>query len=810
MIRNYFKVAYRTLLRNKFHSIINITGLAIGISACLIIYLIVNFELSFNKEISGYDRIYRIHSKFSGTFSGLNRGAPTAVAPHVRSNFSGVESVALFFCFGSKVEIPTGTEIKKLEKQDAVAIVDTSYFKVIDSYEWVIGSPDVLLKPHQVVLTESQAKKYFGELEFNQMMGKEVIYRDSLITHVAGIVHDLPFNTDLSFTDFISAPTTQASWLKKNYDLDDWTSTNSSTQIFVKALTGTTHQTLLDQLPQLTKIYDEKSNWDATNTFAAQPLSDIHFNSETGIFDFSRSATHLPTMITLIFVAILLLVIAAINFVNLETAQAIKRAKEVGVRKVLGSSQSRLVAQFLCEGLLLTLIAIIVALPLTEIGLNSFKEFVPEGVTLNFLDIIPFLAGSILFIGILASAYPAFVLSSFRPVQALKNQTSMSSSQSGTAFLRKALIVFQFSFAQILIISTLVVGWQIRFLLNKDLGFKKDAVIYFNTPWYEDFSKKEVLANEISRIPEISEISMSNDPPSSNGWSSQSVKVNNGSEEVSVNAYRKFGDTQYLKFYNIELLAGRNLMASDTVKEYLINETMMKTIGFANPEEALDKIIIQGKKKFSIVGVVKDFHTRSLHDAIDPVMMANEQKNFSCFNIRFQTTNQSGDKLKAGLDKIEMAWKKVYPEVPFEHQFLDDTIKNYYKTEQRTSKLAKTAMGLAIFISCLGLFGLVSFTASQRTKEIGIRKVLGASVQQIVMLLSKDFILLVVLAFVIALPVALYASNQWLSSFPYRTDLPIWMFVVTGLAALMIAFITVSLQTVRAATVNPVESLRNE
>jgi putative ABC transport system permease protein len=303
---------------------------------------------------------------------------------------------------------------------------------------------------------------------------------------------------------------------------------------------------------------------------------------------------------------------------------------------------------------------------------------------------------------------------------------------------------------------------------------------------------------------------MSNDPPSSNGWSSQSVKVNNGSEEISVNAYRKFGDTQYLKFYNIELLAGRNLMASDTVKEYLINETMMKTIGFTNPEEALDKIIIQGKKKFPIVGVVKDFHTRSLHDAIDPVMMANEQKNFSCFNIRFQTTNQSGDKLKAGLDKIEMAWKKVYPEVPFEHQFLDDTIKNYYKTEQRTSKLAKTAMGLAIFISCLGLFGLVSFTASQRTKEIGIRKVLGASVRQIVMLLSKDFILLVVLAFVIALPVALYASNQWLSSFPYRTDLPIWMFVVTGLAALMIAFITVSLQTVRAATVNPVESLRNE
>ncbi len=810
MIRNYFTVAYRTLLRNKFHSIINITGLAIGISACLIIYLIVNFELSFNKEISGYDRLYRIHSKFSGTFSGLNRGAPTAVAPYVDTNFSGVESVALFFCFGSKVEIPTGSEIKKLEKQDAVAIVDTSYFKLFDSYEWLIGSPDVLLKPHQTVLTESQAKKYFGELDIAQVIGKEVIYRDSLETHVAGIVRDLPFNTDFSFTDFISAPTTQASWLKKNYNLDDWTSTNSSTQIFVKVLEGTTHQTLLDQLPQLTKIYDEKSSWDATNTFAAQPLSDIHFNSETGIFDFSRSATHLPTMITLIFVAILLLVIAAINFVNLETAQAIRRAKEVGVRKVLGSSQTRLVVQFLCEGLLLTLIAIIIALPLTEIGLNSFDEFVPKGVTVNFLDILPFLIFSILFIGLLASAYPAFVLSSFRPALVLKNQVSVTGSQSRTAFLRKSLIVFQFSFAQVLIIGTLVVGWQIRFLLNKDLGFKKDAVIYVHTPWWGDYSKQQVFAAEIATIPEISEISMSSDPPSSNGWSSQSVKVDNGKEEISVNAFRKNGDTKYLKFYDIELLAGRNLMESDTVKEYLINETMLKALGFTKPEEALDKLITQGKNKFPIVGVVKDFHTRSLHDPIDPVMMANKQKDFTCFNIRFQTANQSGDKLKAGLDKIETAWKKVYTDVPFEHLFLDDTIKNYYKTEQRTSKLTKTAMGLAIFISCLGLFGLVSFTASQRIKEIGIRKVLGASVQQIVLLLSKDFILLVILAFVIALPVSLYAANQWLSSFPYRTDLPVWMFIVTAVAAIVIAFITVSFQTVKAATVNPVESLRNE
>lgn len=810
MIRNYFTVALRTLLRNKFHSTINITGLAIGISACLIIYLIVSFELSFNKGISDNDRIYRIHSKFTGTFSGLNRGAPTAIAPYIRNNFSGVEQVALFFCFGSKVEIPTATESKKLEKQEAIAIVDSDYFKVFNSYHWIMGSPDVLIKSHQTVLTESQAKKYFGELELTNIVGKEVIYRDSLVTHVAGIVNDLPFNTDLAFTDFISAPTAEASWLKKNYNLEDWTSTNSSTQVFVKAAPGASHQTLLDQLPQLTKIYDEKSSWDATNTFNVQPLSDLHFNSETGIFDFSRSATHLPTMITLIFVAILLLVIAAINFINLETAQAIRRAKEVGVRKVLGSSQARLIIQFLSEGLLLTLIAIVIALPLTEVGLNSFKEFVPEGVTLNLKDVLPFLLLAVVFIGLLASAYPAFVLSSFRPSLVLKNQTSISNPQSRSAFLRKMLIVFQFSFAQVLIIGTLVVGWQIRYLLNKDLGFKKDAVIYFDTPWWEDASKAQVFANEIASISEISELALSIDPPSSNGWSSQSVKLDNGKEEISVNAFRKFGDSNYLDFYGIDLIAGRNLEPSDTVKEYLINETLMKAFGFTRPEEALDKLIKQGDQKFPIVGVVKDFHTKSLHDAIDPVMMANETKNFTCFNIRLNATQQTGDQLKVGLDKIETAWKKVYPDVPFEHHFLDETIKNFYQTEQRTAKLANTAMGLAIFISCLGLFGLASFTATQRTKEIGIRKVLGASVQQIVMLLSRDFILLVILAFIISLPIAWFAAYEWLSGFSYRTTLNAWMFVVTALTAILVAFITVSFQTVRAANANPVESLRNE
>lgn len=810
MIRNYFTVAYRSLLRNKFHAAINITGLAIGISACLIIYLIVSFELSFNKQTKDYEQIYRIHSKFSGTFSGLNRGAPTAVAPHVRDNFSGVEKVTLFFIFGSEVKIVSGSEERDLGKQSEVAIVGPEYFKVFDMYDWVAGSPEVLTQPHQTVLTVSQAKKYFGEQKFESLLGKEVIYRDSLITQVAGIVRDVPFHTDLSFTDFISISTTQTSWLKKNYNLEDWTSTNSGTQIFIKASEGTTHETLAAQLPQLTKIYKDKSSWDAVNTFNLQPLSDLHFNSETGIFDFSRGAAHLPTLITLIFVAILLLVIAAINFINLETAQAVRRAKEVGVRKVLGSTQGRLIIQFLCEGLLLTLVAIALAIPLAELGLVSFDEFVPKGVELNLFEILPFLAFTLFFIGLLASAYPAFVMSSFLPALALKNQAHANSNQSRTAFLRKVLIVFQFSFAQVLIIGTLVVGWQIRYMLNKDLGFKKDAVIYFDTPWWEDKSKKDVFTNELASIPEIAELSMSDSPPSANGWSSSTVKYNDGKEELSVNAFRKFGDVNYLNFYEIHLMAGRNLHVSDTVREFIINEAMAKSLGFKTPEEALGKEIEYSETKMPIVGVVKDFHMKSLHAAIDPVMIANEMESFTCFNIRLNNQHQTGNDLKAGLDKIEAAWKKVYPETPFKHEFLDETIKNFYHTEQRTAKLTNTAMALAIFISCLGLFGLASFTATQRTKEIGIRKVMGATINQIVMLLSRDFIMLVVLAFVIALPISLLAANEWLNGFPYRADLNAWMFVLTALAAIVIAIVTVSFQTVRAAAANPVESLRNE
>ncbi len=809
MFKNFLTIAWRSLLRNKLHSFINVTGLAIGVSACMVIYLIVNFELSFNKKHEGYDRIYRVHSSFSGVFSGLNRGAPTATGPTIKDEFKGIEAVTSFQVFKAKVEIPSGNEKKNLEIQEKIILADPSFFSVFKSFKWVAGSPESLTEPFKVVLTESRAQTYFGTTDPLKIIGREIIYRDSLNTTVAGIVKDLPFNTDIDMTDFISYSTIEKSWLRKNVRMNDWQSVNSSSQLFVLLDNTSDVAKFTEQFSILRQRYKEKSTWDVENTFNAQPLSNLHYNNETGIFDYGRSPAHLPTLTILIVVAALLLIIGAINFINLETAQAVRRAKEVGIRKTLGSSRIALISQFLYQSFIITVIAIIIALPLTELALNTFADFVPAGVTLSLNEVAPFLATVVVAIGLLAGMYPAFIMSSFLPALALKNQVHATSGTSRSAFLRKSLIVFQFAIAQVLIIFTLAVGWQISYMLNKDIGFKKDAVVYIYTPWHEKASKIGVLKNELAQIVEITDMCLSDAPPSEDGWSSNTVEYKpEQGDVVKVNAFRKFGDPKYLEFYGMKLLGGRNLRPTDSLREFVINETLMTQLGFSKPEESIGQFIQYNKRDYPIVGVVKDFHIQSLHNKVEPVIMGNDV-DFNCFNIRLSTANGSGD-FKAGIAKIEEAWKKVYPDEKFEHQFLDETLKNFYESEQRVSKLVRTAMFMAIFISCLGLFGLASFTTTQRMKEISIRKVLGSSVSGIVVMLSKDFIFLILIAFIIATPFGWYFVNWWLEDFAYRMDLNAWLFIITVVAGVLIAFITVGYQTLRAANSNPVNSLRNE
>jgi putative ABC transport system permease protein len=815
MLRNYFVIAWRNLRKNKLHSGLNIIGLTIGISACTVIYLLVSYELSFNRQIVDQEKIYRVYSHFSGAFEGTNRGVTTGVQSMIRNEFTGLEFAVRINTYSGTVTVPGENPTKEFKSEKQIALIDPEYFSMINSYDWLVGSPDISLgKPNQVVLSKDQATKYFGNLSVEEFVGKELHYNDSLVLIVSGIVNPPAFRTDFEFTDFISHSTIENSFLKKgNFEPDNWGSTNSCNQIFIRLKNAGNLTITEQQLKAVDARYkEENKEMDWFLDYKLQPLADLHFNATLGIFDNSRATAHKSTLTTLTIITVLLLIIAAINFINMETALAVRRAKEVGVRKVLGSTRWQLIQHFLGQSLLITSIAVILSVPLAELSIIFFKEFIPVGVSLQ-LDkpsTILFLIGTLLVVGIMAGMYPAFVLSSFLPALALKNQAYTNSASTRSAYLRKALIVFQFGFAQVLIIGTLVILSQIDFMLTKDLGFKKDAIVNIQVPWTEKEEKRFAFKHELEQLKEVEQVSFCGGTPASSGFSSNFLTYKGGKEEITTLVFRKFGDENYIPLYGIQLLAGRNLEPSDTMREFIVNETYLKEIGL-RPEEAIGEFIWENDKPYPIVGVVKDFHTLSLNAEYKPVYMACENNFFYSFAVKLPFNDQDQKQsIKSSIEKIESTWKKVYPDHPFDYQFVDETIRNFYKTEQRTSKLAGTAMTIAIIICCLGLFGLASFTAIQRTKEIGIRKVLGATVNNIVILLSSDFLKLVAIAFLFAAPVAYYMSSQFLDKYAFKIDISWQLFAGAAIVSVVLAFVTISYQSIKAALINPADSLKNE
>lgn len=815
--RHYFLIALRNFRRNKLHAAINVVGLSVGIAGCLLIFLIVRHETSFEKFRADKDRIYRIYTRFSGVFESTNRGVPTAVGDFAKENVSSFEEVAAFHTLNMDVQVVAADgSLDDQGRQNGIAVVDTSFFKIFPDYKWIVGRPnDVITKPGQVVLTDEKVKLYFGLEDPQKAVGRELRYRDSLALTVAGVIQKPKEQTDFYFSDFISFPTVQTSWLKNRIPRNDWGSTNSSSQLFVKLHPEGNLADVKEQLKAGEDIYKEShADFGFFAHFELQPLKELHFSTEFGIFDQSSwPAAHRPTLYLLMLIAGLILLIAGINFINLETAQSFRRAKEVGVRKVLGGSRRELMLQFLTETFFLTLIAVLLSLALSDWALRFFKDFVPEGLVFNPLSpsILGFLGSLTLLVCLLAGTYPAFVLSSFIPVQALKDRFYTGGRNSGKINLRRGLVVFQFFIAQVLIFGTLTVSRQIDYMLTKDMGFDQDAIVYFFAPWQDtSATRRAVLGQELKRLPEALAVSRYSGPPASNNYSSSVVKYQRSGEELSHNVFRKFGDTTYLKLHNIKLLAGRNVQASDTVREFLINETYARQLGFEQAEAALGERLELNDKKIPIVGVVQDFHIRSLHNPIEPVVIADESENFYCYGLKLSTQGGRARDFDVAIGKVKSLWEEIYPEYPFDYQFMDETLANFYESEQRVAKLSNTATTIAILISCLGLLGLVSFTAFQRTKEIGIRKVLGAKVRDIVLLMSRNFLLLVAIAFVLAVPVGWWAAELWLRDFAYRIGMSWQSFVFAGLLALAIAFLTISFHSVRAALANPVEALRNE
>ncbi len=815
MFKNYLKIAFRNIWKNKAFSMINIIGLSIGLSSAFVIGAMIYFDLTFDKFHKDGDRIYRVTSEFSnaqGRF--YNSGVAVPLAETLKQEAPGLEIVSPFYeAYLFKIENRVTDKVFK--RPDDVIYTDENYFELF-KYRWLAGNSEkVLSRPNEVILTENRAEKYFPDLSPEEIIGKILVYDDSITANVSGIVENFKNRSDLIFEEFISFETIGKTGLKEMYGGVDWDNTNGGSQLFIKLDKKTDAASIQEQLTALAKEYqdDETKSFGQEQDFFLQPLADLHFNPNFGTYDYSRDQANKSVLLSLAFVALFLLLLGCVNFINLNTAQATQRAKEIGIRKTLGSSRKQLIFQFLGETLLLTLTAAAVSWFFSSWLLRLFADFMPQGASFGlFKNPVLIFATVVLLILItlLSGFYPAMVLSHFKPVSVLKNQILPGNDKSA---LRKYLTVFQFVIAQIFIIATLLVGKQIHFLMTEKMGFKTNAVAYVRTPYQEQSMDKRIrFIDEIREIPQIAEATLGGNPPASRSSHSMGVTYRDGEKEINTNLQLLYGDSEYLNLYNLKLLAGR-MPLNDTIREYVINKTFLIQLGFKAPQEAVGRLLGEGKDAYPIVGVMEDFYQRSLRTGIKPMALVgdwnrDDYAQFNTLHLSFDA-DTNGDWTQ-NISKIEAAWKNVYPAYDFEPKFMDETIKQFYEQERKTSVLFNWATGLAILISCLGLLGLVIHTTERRTKEIGIRKVLGASLAQLNLLLCKEFLLLVGIAFAIAAPIAYWGLNNWLQDFAYKTELSWWIFLLSGIAMLLIALIIMSIRTIAAANRNPVKSLRTE
>lgn len=812
MLRNHIKIAWRNITRHKIYSTLNVLGLSLGICACIVIYLIISYEFSFDTFHPDKRLIYRVMgdvTESTGEKTHLMK-LPMPLSQDIHDGIPGLEAMAGLIPYNAKISIPDGPTLTKhfdsrTETNDlGIAITEPRYFQIF-TYDWLAGTPaSALDAPFTVVLTERRARQYFGSLPLETMLGKQMVYEDSLRVTVSGIVKDWKGNTDLGFTDFISFSTLQHSFLKNNYPPDSWKQGDLSTWFFTKLSPGQTALHIETQLAALVKMH---AGSQIKLNLWLEPITDIHFNAD--VVENPVRTAHKPTLYSLMGIALFILMLAVINFINLSTAQSIRRSKEVGIRKVMGGSRTNLLFQFLTETAALTILAVLLAIVLVNPVLSLFRSFIPNGVTFHLLEssTLAFLFLITLATTLLAGLYPAGMLSAYLPVLSLKGAGVTVGGEKW--LLRKALIIFQFSVSFTFIFGSLVIALQLRYTQGKDPGFKADAIITAETPRGESFTRLSLVAQNIRQIPGVTNVALQWVPPMTDNSRGMRLKFKT-TDVKETGVTQVAGNEAYIPLYGIKLLAGRNLEKSDSVREFVINETLSTLMDCKKPEEAIGKTLYWNDRPYPVVGVVADFHTSSLHRPITPLCIINRPERESALAIKLASAGKQSGMIKAMLSQIGKAWKEIYPASTFNYKFYDESLALLYEKDRQTATLTNTAMAITIIISCMGLFGLALLTTAKRAKEISIRKTMGASVHTIVTMLSKDIVMLVTIAFIIASPIAWYLMNRWLRGFAYHISISGWMLLSAGLAALLIALLTVSFQTIKAAMANPVENLRTE
>jgi putative ABC transport system permease protein len=803
MFNSYFKIAWRVINRSRVHTMINVLGLAMGICASLVIYTIVHYEFSFDRFHPDKERVFRvlIESKKGDDRSGCICTPPPA-ASEFQSSVASLESVAGYYRYEPNVSVPNGVNAPRhFERQrNGVILTDAGYFQVFQ-YHWLAGNAAGLASPFRVVLTASRAKEYFGTTDLSKVLGREIIYDDSLHTVVAGVVEDWNENSDFRMTDFISKESIKGSFLSKQFPTNNWGMLMHYSQTFVKIRKGTLPQDVAQQMTATYRPHADDADG-VTTEVVLQPLDRVHFNNND-----EGESTVLSTLYTLMGLAGFILLIAVINYINLSTALSLKRAREIGVRKVLGGMRKTVVTQFMIETVLVVIAAVAIAILFVKPVMWGFSSFINQSIEFDVLDLstIGFLIFLTVFTSVLAGSYPAWVISSYRPVVSLRGN-AVANTNDGS-WLRKSLIVFQFSLSLVFIIGTLVVSNQMNFIRTKNRGFVTDGVITLRTNWNDQSGRVQTLAANLRQLTGIDNAAMQFFPPM--GFAlMRKIVTYKGERPLETEVSIKAGDENYIPAYGIQLIAGRNISAADGVKELVINNSYSRMLGFQNPADALGESLYLGNEAFEIVGVSSDFHEQSFRQPIGPTIIGNFPD--VEHGIAIKLASGYHDKLPLIISQIEKEFRKVYPNDPFDYHFIEDEIQWMHESERRTAQLLNVATAVTILISCLGIFGLAMYTARVKTKEIGVRKVLGASVTNIVTMLSRQFVVLIVIAFVIATPIAWYFMNDWLLGFAYREEMSIWLFLLAGATALSVALLTLSFQTVRAAMANPVESLRTE
>jgi putative ABC transport system permease protein len=796
MIRNYLNAAFRSLLREKGNTFINIAGLTLGITTTLILFLMVHNGKSFDTYHTHVDRIYRIVSSGVGN-AGITytQGVPTALPDAFQADFAGVEDVAFTsYLRGREIGVPqsNGT-VKKYEEARGLAFTEPSFFRIFDR-ALLSGNADASLDdPQEAIISRTWAHRYFGTVD---AVGKSVVY-DSVEYTITAVMEDYPETTDLPFDLILSYAT-----LRQRKDAVNWGGISDDNNCYVLLRDNAVARQIEARMPA---FIEKHLGHDDHRNFLLQPMKEVHTDMRFGNYN---KKMPLVAQVTFTVVAVFMLLTACVNFINLATAQAIRRTREVGIRKVLGSSRAQLIFQLVGEAFLTALAATVLSTALVPVVLTFVNPFLGMSLSLNLLEpAIPLaLITLLVVVTILAGLYPALVVSGFKPVLALKNQTGTDVS-SGYA-LRRGLVVFQFFISQLFIFGTIAMSKQMNFMQHRDLGFSKDAIITLPIPVQEAGAgraagKMRTLKDELLRYAGIAQASLNYAPPTAPSVISTSARVADQENEIGVQLKQIDGD--YINLFGIELTAGGNLADRDTLSGFVVNESLAKLAGFDDAGRIVGEDIVLWGNRYPVVGVVKDFHTQTLDRAIEPVLLYNDKGGYKNISLKISTTD-----IQATLDHAKATWEKIYPEYTFKYTFMDQQLADMYGGERKTALMLNVVSAIVILIGCLGLLGLVTYMSNQRTKEMGIRKVLGASVTSIVLLFFKEFARLIVLGFLLAAPLAGWLMHEILQEFAYRIALGPGMFLTCLGITFVVAFLTVGYRSFRASVANPVTSLRTE